>query len=302
MVTLGETLGLVLSGDAGPLRVGTPARLSFAGAESTVAIGLARLGHSCAWIGRVGDDDFGRMISMQLRAEGVDAHVIIDGEAPTALMTRQQRTADRTAVQYWRAGSAGSRLSWADVPVDVPGGADVLHVTGITPALSPAAADTVARAVTVAREQGATVSFDVNYRSALWTQQEAASRLTPIAEQADVVFAGPAELELVGGRALLAAGVSELVVKDGAAGARVVTAEGERFGDALAVSVVDPVGAGDGFVAGYLSARLDRLSVDECLARAAVVGAFCVSTTGDWEGLPRRRELSLLGADDNVSR
>lgn len=303
VVTLGETLGLVAARDVGPLRVGGAARLSFAGAESTVAIGLARLGHGATWIGRVGDDEVGRLIAAQLRAEGVTAGVVVDPTAPTALMTRNRRTADRTVVTYWRAGSAGSRLSWADVPHDALAGADLLHVTGITPALSDSAADAVAQAVVQAREAGVTVSFDVNYRSALWSADRASTALRPLAQLADLVFAGPAELDLLGGTsALLAASVAEVVVKDGAAGASVTTADGTWRADALAVSLVDPVGAGDAFVAGYLSARLDGLDVDARLARAIVAGAFCVSTTGDWEGLPTRPELGLLSDVDNVSR
>lgn len=303
VVTLGETLGLVAAQEVGPLRVGTPARLSFAGAESTVAIGLARLGHDATWIGRVGNDEFGRLIAAQLRAEGVTAGVVVDPTAPTALMTRHRRTADRTVVKYWRAESAGSRLNWADVGEDALAGADLLHVTGITPALSSSAADAVEKVVVRARELGVTVSLDVNYRSALWSADRASAVLRPLAQLADLVFAGPAELDLIGGEsALLVASVAEVVVKDGAAGASVATADGSWRADALAVSLVDPVGAGDAFVAGYLSARLDGLDVDARLARAAVAGAFCVSTTGDWEGLPTRSELGLLSDVDNVSR
>ncbi len=304
VVTLGETLGLVAVVDVGPLRMGAAARLSFAGAESNMAVGLARLGHSVTWIGRVGDDEVGRLIATQLRAEQVEARVVVDASATTALMTRHRRTADRTAVKYWRAGSAGSRLSWSDVPADAFAGADLLHITGITPALSTSAADAVVRAVARAREVDVTVSMDVNYRSALWSTADAAAALRPLAEQAQLVFGGPAELELVGGEAsLLAAGVSEVVVKDGAAGASVRTAAGFWAAPAVAVTVVEPVGAGDAFVAGYLSARLDGLDVDVRLARGATAGAFCVSTAGDWEGLPTRSELGLLipGGDD-VSR
>lgn len=147
------------------------------------------------------------------------------------------------------------------------------------------------------------MSLDVNYRSALWSTADAAAALRPLAAQAQLVFGGPAELELVGGvDALLAAGVAEVVTKDGAAGASVCTAAGSWSAPAVPVTVVDPVGAGDAFVAGYLSARLDGLDVDARLARGTLAGAFCVSTAGDWEGLPTRAELALLGGVDNVSR
>ena len=95
-------------------------------------------------------------------------------------------------------------------------------------------------------------------------------------------------------RAALAAGVREVVIKDGPNGAIASTGDGHAHAPALPVASVDLIGAGDAFTAGYLSALLDQLPIRERLERAATVAAFCVSTAGDWEGLPDRSELGLM--------
>ena len=188
-ITLGESLGLVMGEPATPLRAGSSVRFSFAGAESNVAIGLARLGHTVGFVSRVGDDFVGRMVTETLRSEGVDVSgVVVDGTAPTALMVRQHRTADALTVLYYRDGAAGSRLQPDDVP-DLSG-ARLLHVTGITPALSASALTTVETAVRAARAAGLVVSLDVNHRALLWTAQEAGAALAPLLDAVDLVFGG----------------------------------------------------------------------------------------------------------------
>lgn len=313
VVTLGETLAAATGTRPGVLTAGAPLRLSFAGAESNTAIGLARLGHRVTWIGRLGDDDPGRMILRGLRGESVAAPAAQAGEsAPTALMLKQPRTADRVHVTYYRAGSAGSRLEDSDVEPELVANAAVLHVTGITPALGAGPCRAVKRAVAVARAHGTLVSLDVNYRSALWQPAQATSVLGPLAAGADIVFAGPEELGLItdgGSRTvkqqaadLRAKGVQEVVVKDGARGAWTLHGEGLERVAARNVSCVDPVGAGDAFAAGYLSGLLDGLPVPERLHRGTLCGAACVSTLGDWEGLPHRDELAALATADDVRR
>ncbi|MGY2745075.1 carbohydrate kinase family protein [Arthrobacter sp. UYCu723] len=155
------------------------------------------------------------------------------------------------------------------------------------------------------------VSLDVNYRSKLWSREEARAVLTPLARHASILVASDDELGLVAsapdgsrdpdaGETAMAAelldrGVSEVVVKRGAAGAGVHTADGRWEAPAVPVTSIDTVGAGDAFTAGYLSALLDGADVAGRLQRGALAGAFAVSTAGDWEGLPRRDELALLG-------
>ncbi len=317
VVTVGETMVLVAFNDTGPLRVGSNGRLSIGGAESNVAIGLARLGHRSAWIGRVGDDAMGRLIESTLRGEGVDVSgVTRDADVPTGAMLREHRSFDRFRVDYYRKGLAGSRLAPEHLDAALVGSAMIVHVTGISPAVSPTAGAAVLNAMDIAHRSGATVSFDVNHRSALWTSAQATATLTDFTRASDIVFAGPEEAELVTGvepgtvdvegliEQLAAHGAAEVVIKNGVAGATGWLRDGDEVVSvpALAVTCIDPVGAGDAFVAGYLSGRLDGLGLTARLERGAICGAFAVSVSGDWEGAPRRAELGFLSGVENVLR
>ncbi|WP_033207066.1 MULTISPECIES: sugar kinase [Streptomyces] len=310
LFTLGEAMAVAAAIQPGPLATGAPLRLGWAGAEATVAIGVSRLGHRAAWTGRTGEDAAGAMVLAGLRAEGVDVSgARTEPAVPTGLMLRERRTADRLRVTYYRAGLAGSRLAPGDLDEVRLAGSRILHVTGITPALSATARAAVERAVVVARAAGVTVSFDVNHRERLWSRAEAAEVLGRLLPYADIVFAGPEEATLFVpedqpdrmARALTRFGPGQAVLKLGARGALVVAGDEVHVQDAVPVTAVDPVGAGDAFVSGYLAAVLDGSPVRERLRLATLCGAFAVSVPGDWEGLPRRAELALLGAQD-ISR
>ena len=312
VITFGETMAALRS--AGPLRLGGSLALSVAGAESNVAIGLARLGHRVAWAGRVGDDEPGALVLRTLRAENVEVgSVVVDPGRPTGLILFERRLGDVTRVQYYRSGSAGSGLDVADLPVLVPATAPaVLHITGITPALSATAARATRAGAERAREAGRLVSFDVNYRARLWSAAEASAALRPLAELAGIIFGSAQELALLTGDPassaaaaadmLLGRGAQAVVVKRGAQGATAYTPGGASSIPAHPVRVVDVVGAGDAFVAGYLSGFLDRLDEPGRLGRGAAVSAFAVSTAGDWEGLPTRSELELLDVGEETIR
>ncbi|PTT63139.1 sugar kinase [Arthrobacter sp. HMWF013] len=296
---------------AGPLSAGGCLDMHVAGAESNVAVGVARLGHSVVWAGVVGADPQGEYILRQLRSERIGTHHRVDEARSTGVMFLEQRTADITRAFYYRAGSAGSTLNREDVDRALAAGPRVLHLTGITAALSPEARQAVEYAARRAASEGIVVSLDVNYRSRLWSREAARAALSPLARYTDVLIASDDELDLVaaapsdGGNSddaetamaasLLEQGVGEVVVKRGAAGAGVHTAAGRIEAPAVAVTSIDTVGAGDAFTAGYLSALLDGGDVACRLQRGTVTGAFAVSTAGDWEGLPSRDELSMLG-------
>jgi 2-dehydro-3-deoxygluconokinase len=307
VLTFGETM-LSLQLD-GPLALGNPVRPTVAGAESNVAVGLARLGHRVRWAGRVGADEPGRLVLRTLRGEGVDVtHATTDPDAPTGAMLRQRRVADVARVHYWRAGSAGSRLRPEHVRPALDAGARVLHLTGITCALGAGPLAAVRAAAEHAAEHGWTVTLDVNHRTRLWSASDAAAALRPLLPRVDIVIASDDELPLVAGgdgteeaarvAELFRAGVREVVVKRGADGADLHLAGQRAFLRAAArpVPVADTVGAGDAFTAGYLSGLLDGLPPTERLRRATATAAFAVATPGDWEGLPHRDELPLLDA------
>jgi 2-dehydro-3-deoxygluconokinase len=310
LVTLGETMALFTGERPGPLRHADTMRVGIAGAESNVAIGVRRLGHPAAWIGRVGADELGQLVLGRLRAEQVEVDAaVIDPGAPTGLMLKEHRTADLSRVSYYRRGSAGSRLAPGDLDEARIRAARVLHVTGITPALSPSARAAVHAAVETAAAAGVPVSLDVNYRAALWSPEEAGAELRDLARHAELVFAGEEEAELVVGghggpeaaaAALAALGPRHAVLKLGAKGAMAVTDGRPHREPALPVRAVDPVGAGDAFVAGYLAGLLDGGAGPDCLRLGVRCGAFAVTVPGDWEGMPTREELDLLRHGDGT--
>lgn len=307
VVTLGETMALARTTEIGSLRHAAGLALGIGGAESNVAVGLQRLGVSTSWLGRVGDDPLGERIARELRGEGLAVHAIVDTGAPTGLMLKERPSAASTAVHYYRRGSAGSRLEPADVPTGWIEDADVLHVTGITPLLSGTARATVLSAVERARTAGVPVSFDVNYRSALADPEVAGPILREIAERSTLVFGGVEELDLLAPDAaehLLAHGVDHVVVKRGPDGAAVFSGAGVIKAPGFVIDPLDTVGAGDAFVAGYLSAYLEGLDTADTLVRANACGAMACLVPGDWEAAPTRRDLErfLTGGGDPVRR
>jgi 2-dehydro-3-deoxygluconokinase len=305
VLTTGEALAALRS--TGPVRLAGELGLSVAGAELNVAIGLSRLGHAARWCGVLGEDQFGALILRTLRAEGVDVSAVRRLAAPTGIIVFEPMVAGVTRVDYHRTASAGSRLSPADVLGAYRQRPRILHVTGITPALSESAADAIRQAVVQAHTDGVTVCLDVNHRSRLWSTERARATLGPLVSDVDIIVASDDELALVtppdlNGEAeqvdwLHGKGVGQVVVKRGADGASAYLArESVVHQAARRVIAVDTVGAGDAFVAGYLSGVLDGLAVPDRLLRAVTVAGFAVSTVGDWAGLPTRDELHLLDA------
>jgi 2-dehydro-3-deoxygluconokinase len=304
LITFGETMGLVAADGIGPIEYARSFSFGIGGAESNVAIGVARLGGPATWFGRVGPDAAGELIIRRLAAEQVRVLAIRD-DAFTGLMVKHRRSGTSLHVDYHRAGSAGSRIGPVDVPGDEIRAAAILHVTGITPALSDSARAAVFHAVEVARAAGVRVSVDVNYRSKLWSSFDAAPVLRDLVSRADIVFAGPQDAELVGAaslEALAALGPTEVIIKDGARGCTALVDGAVYTVAALSVRVVDPVGAGDAFVAGYLADRLAGADAGARLRTAIRAGAFAVTVPGDCEGLARRPELIALGTDEDVDR
>ncbi|MBS0024053.1 sugar kinase [Microbacterium paraoxydans] len=310
VVTVGETMGLVTNDRPGPLDAARAHSLSFGGAESNVAIALARLGGRATWVSRLGDDPLGDLVVRELRAEGVAVHAERDPDRPTGLMHKHRRTTAMATVTFWRRDSAASRLSPADLPDALLATADVVHLTGILPGLGPDSGDCAVTAARRARAAGAAVSFDVNHREAVWLGRDARVAYLRLAALADVVFAGEDEAALLVGEGtplqlaqrLRDLGPREVVIKRGARGAFALDECGGHDVPAVTVDVVDTVGAGDAFVAGYLSLWGDTASTLDRLRRAAAVGAFACTALGDWEGSPTAAELARLGAEEGVLR
>jgi 2-dehydro-3-deoxygluconokinase len=309
LITLGETMGLLAQTGAGHVRNGEAMTFGMGGSESNVAIGVRRLGVPATWIGRLGADPAGALIRRELRAERVEL-IATEDPAPTGLMVRWQPAPGRARVSYYRRDSAGSHLVPADVPEGAIANAAVLHVTGITPALGPGPSDAVTHAIAIARAAGTTVSLDVNYRSALWSERDAAEVIGKLAADCDVVCAGLDEARLLTGehgaepaaRALEALGPAQVLITRGAQGC-LARIDGTTLEvPAPGVPVRDTVGAGDAFMAGYLAELLAGSDPATRLATAVAAGAFAVTVAGDWEGLPDRDGLALLASHEPVVR
>jgi 2-dehydro-3-deoxygluconokinase len=311
VLTFGETMALMRADQTGPLAHASTLSLGIGGSESNVAVGLQRLGVQVVWCGRVGADSLGQLVEREIRAEGIDVRTAVDPSAPTGLMIKERRTPATQRVSYYRAGSAGSRISPDDVGGQLIAEAGLLHVSGITPALSGQAEATLRYAIGAARAAGVPVSFDLNYRSNLWTPEAAGRLYRDIIPLADIVFAGEDEATIAVGdapdpedlaRRLAAMGPSQAVIKLGADGALALV-DGDLYRqEAVAIDPVDTVGAGDAFVAGYLAEYVTGLGPVESLRTASATGAFACLVPGDWEGFPRRHELRLLNTREPVSR
>lgn len=304
VVCIGETMAVIAPAAAEPLAIAERFILGAGGAESNVAGHLASMGVGAAWLGRLGLDALGDRVADELRARGIDVRFIDrDPSAPTGLYVKDPRPDGRPAVQYYRARSAASMMSPADIPRWPVATADWVHVTGITPALS-ASCDALIEAV-VARpgDRPYRVSFDVNYRDALWSSEVAAARCQELGDRCDLVLVGLDEAQLLWGVssaedvATLFPNAGRVVVKDGA----VEAVEFDRTGGglervervaALAVEIVEPVGAGDAFAAGYLGALIRGDGARERLAAGHELASWTLGSTADF----RPRAATTAGA------
>lgn len=303
VITVGETMVSFAAHEPGPLDCAATFTAIVGGAETNVAVGLARLGLKVAWVSRLGADSFAARIRATMATEGVDCRAVVeDAGRPTGFMLKSRALAGADpVVEYFRRGSAASALSLADFDERLFLSARHLHVTGITPALSPSCAELIEHAMTAMRAAGRTVSFDPNLRPRLWPGREAmAAHLNRLAGLADWVLPGLAEGRTLTGLDApesIAAfyrerGAAAVVVKLGAEGAYWQDSKGAgRVPGVPVAQVVDTVGAGDAFAAGVIGARLEGRDWPAALARANWFGARAIQVVGDMDGLPRRGEL-----------
>ncbi len=309
LVTIGETMVAFIPNEQGYIRYCSSFGKKTAGAESNVAIGMAKLGHTSGWVGKIGEDEFGEFILRELRGEGVDiSHAVKTPGASTGLMFKQFDAQGQTSVFYYRKDSAGSSLCPDDIDPHYIARAKILHVSGITPALSDSCAETVAYAVHVARQAGCLVSFDPNIRLKLWSAQSAKAALLPLLSQSDIVLLGADEGELLLGtdqpREIIARlrtmGVGRIGLKLGAQGAQAADRTDTFLIPPVQVRVVDTVGAGDAFNAGFLAGVIEGRSVEVCGHMGALMGAMAVSSYGDVEGLPNRKAFDGFAENTRI--
>ena len=304
ILSFGETMAMFVAEQTGDLASVNAFHKRIAGADSNVAIGLSRLGFNVAWLSRVGADSLGRFVIDTLEKEGLDCrHVDIDPAHPTGFQLKS-RTDDGSdpVVEYFRRGSAASHLSSHSIVPDLLK-ARHLHATGIPAALSETARQMSFELMTSMRDAGRSVSFDPNLRPSLWASERLMiTETNRLAALAHWVLPGLSEGRLLTGfedPADIAAfyldqGAEAVAIKLGPHGAYYRTHLDQGFVAGVPVqTVVDTVGAGDGFAVGMISALLENHSFADAVRRANWIGSRAVQSRGDMEGLPGRSEMSI---------
>jgi sugar/nucleoside kinase (ribokinase family) len=280
------------------------------GADLNVAVGLTRLGVRATWASVLGEDAHGDYVADAVDQLGITP-LVRRTAGPTALMFKAGGIGGDPEVLQVRHQTAFAQHADVLLTADVLAfhGIDHLHLTGIVFGISPVVRLAALTLLDAALDAGLSVSFDPNLRLNLWPdQQEMRGVINTVAAQANVVMPGLAEGRLLTGhrdaeavaKTYLQAGAREVVVKLGADGAHAWTADGQTARSRrFAVTPIDTVGAGDGFVAGYLAAFLAGSSLQQRVDQGAAGGALVTTRRGDLAAMPHREEIdALVEAED----
>lgn len=307
-ILFGEPMALLIADTTGPLEEVEHFTRALSGAEVNVSIGLSRLGHSVEYLTRLGDDPFGHYIENQLKKNEIGTSMVTYDPVYRTGIQLKNRVTDGSDpyAPYYRKGSAASHISKEEIDALDLTDVELIHVTGIPPALSESAREASFRLMERAKEAGILLTFDPNLRPALWENEETMiCVINRLASMADAVLPGIGECRILAGTAQAEEaadfyqklGVKTVIVKDGASGAYV--REGEtsyRVPGYRVEKVVDTVGAGDGFAVGVLSGILEGMSMRDSVLRGNAIGAIQVMNISDNEGLPTRQELEKFQA------
>ncbi|MBR1829844.1 MAG: sugar kinase [Atopobiaceae bacterium] len=309
ILLVGEPMGLFIAKSEGAFEDVDEYSVAIAGAEFNVAVGLTRLGHAASYLTKLGPDPFGKRIVKFMQRERISTDdILYDDTLRTGFMLKGSTSEGDPAIYYFRAGSAASTLSPADVAGLDFSKFSAIHMTGITPALSDNTRELCRFLAKKAHEEGIFLSFDPNLRPQLWLSQEVmASYINEFAAQCDLFLPGIAEGKILAGLSDPAAiaehyralGAGTVVVKVGGDGAYFDSGDEKGMVPGFHVShIVDTVGAGDGFAAGVLSARMEGLSWYDSVRRGNAIGAIQIMSVGDNDGLPTREELAQFMLTD----
>lgn len=308
-ICLGEAM-IVLAATGAPLEDVETFRRSVGGAEANMAGGLAALGIPTGYVSRLGRDGFGRHVLRDLRARGVEVGGVEEDPArPTGLYVKH--TVDgRTQLHYYRTASAASAMDAAFLDRRAVrtrlAGCDLVHTTGITAALSADTAAMLDHLVELRDTVGFHLSVDANWRPQLWREADHAP-LWRLLRAADLVLLGADEAELFAGtreperlRELLGPRAT-LVLKSDAQAALAMEPDGRRTAvPALTVEVVEPVGAGDAFAAGFVAGTLQELPMTQRLRLGHLTAATVLAAPGDYAPPPAPAvRRALLGCSDD---
>jgi len=292
LVTFGETM-LRLSTPGGErLETADGLDLHIGGAESNVAVAAARLGCDAVWLSKLPDSPLGRRVVRELRAHGVRTGVVWSrsGRMGTYFLDRGGEPRG-TDVIYDRADSAVTTATAEELPLGALDSTDVFYTSGITPALSRTLAETTGTLLRQASESGVTTAFDLNYRSKLWSAEEARRAYESLLPHVDVLFAAERDVrEILGldldtvpmvNRLATEYGLTTTVITRGEHGS--VALHGDEVHDqgVYEADTTDPVGSGDAFVGGFLARRANGGSVREALAYGSATASLKRTIDGD---------------------
>ena len=297
LFTFGEMMALFLASDTDSVLSAKKFELEAAGAEANVSVAAHRLGLKVCYLSKVGSDQLGDALISIVAAEKLDTSSILRSPTFTGALVRNRGTSEPVSVTYLRKGSAGSELSPTDISEEMISNAQWIHTTGITAAISTAGKEAVRKALTIAAQQNKPRSLDLNIRRKLWSEADAREALLSLAPLATHIFGGVDEYEVVWGSkdpqenlaSAIACGAAIAIMTSGDGVIRVLSAQGYAETMPPRITAVDPVGAGDAFVGGTISALIAGLSLEKAIAQGAQCGAGAASKVGDWAGLPYGR-------------
>lgn len=313
VISIGDGMITFNPNSKGPLRFVNQFERKIGGAELNVLIGCARLGLQAGWISRLGKDEFGRHIVNTVRGEGIDiSEVQLEEGYPTSINFKEVQESGDGKTFYYRQKSPTEMLLPELLPEAYIKNAKILHITGVFPAITENNRSVILTALEIAKRHHVKVSMDPNIRLKLWSKEEARQTLLSYLPYVDYLLAGREELELLfqttDQQELISAlgefDFEQVILKDGAAGSYALQ-NGDWIYQAShpVTKVVDTVGAGDGFDAGFLYGVLNNWSIEKTLNFANAIGAMVVQVNGDNEGLPYYEEVeAFLGLKEVVER
>ncbi len=296
-MTIGEIMGVLYPEEPISMNESTRFIKNIGGAEANFAFAASANGCIVRFITRLGDDSFGQNIFGKLKAAEIDCSAVtLDSNYQTGILFREWLPDGLRRVNYYRKGSAASYLSPADIPDDILKDAQMVHLTGITPALSEGCHQAVIALAHKAVAAKVPISFDPNYRRKLWNEAEAQRVLLPLIPLSEILVIGHEDGAALFGtedqdemvRKAKAHGAKTMILKRGVDGCRLVTKDtDEVFMPHQAKRSIDPVGAGDAFDAGFISEFVKGSSREICMNRALAFGARAVEDLGDSPFIPR---------------
>jgi 2-dehydro-3-deoxygluconokinase len=313
VITIGDAMIAMCPREKGPIIFSDTFKRKVGGAELNVAIGCARLGLKVGFISRLGNDDFGKYIIKTTRGEDIDISEVklVDGYQ-TSVYFREVLSDGSSRSFYYRENSPTSTMKCEDLNEEYFRSAKILHITGVFPSITKNNQEIILEAIKLAKKNNLTISFDPNIRLKMWTKEEAKSYIEKILPDVDIILIGDEEINILLGDVSIedaikifhGYGIGKVIVKKGSKGA--IGSDSRDIYEVDAIkpkALVDTVGAGDGFAAGFLTALCNGENLKECVKFGNAVGSLVVGVEGDNEGLPYYDDVLVhLGQSKKIER